>query len=380
MESHAIMPPVSEMMMFKLAEVFSESIPMSIVQINTIFESEDWDVPIAGALFMSVLFVAEAVSYMTYMKDISEESRRSGTIFYGFVPLAGVRLLVVKWSMILLSFCQLLGKSSEMAILWVLGGKKLVFSVLGGEMVVYLIFKVVRGDFRYWMPLPQGFSLVFSLIMRVTVKTVADFTGFVHARHPYEMGGFYWMFNMVLTQAGVFTSIYLLESEDQLGEDDRAERYRTTASGGLFVWCIAIVMLYFGSEKDFRHTFFSLRTSKGYSKALFDSVEDEIKFQIFEDHPNYYAHYEDKIKDWMAENWLRLHEKMPDWLTEELIDLIPVRLLPGGTDPGVLDEVLIKVEKDKKKGGEKKGEKRRKGKFQTFGRHVLAIGNDNGNF
>lgn len=43
------------------------------------------------------MFVAEAVTYMTYVKDISDESRRTGKIFYGFMPLAGVRLVVVKW-------------------------------------------------------------------------------------------------------------------------------------------------------------------------------------------------------------------------------------------------------------------------------------------
>jgi len=36
MESHAIMSPVSEMMMFQVAEVFSESIPMTVIQLDSI--------------------------------------------------------------------------------------------------------------------------------------------------------------------------------------------------------------------------------------------------------------------------------------------------------------------------------------------------------
>ena len=86
-------------------------------------------------------------------------------------------MVVVKWSMYLLSFCQLLGKSLEMAILVQVGGKILALSVLGGEMVAYLMFKVVRGDFRYWLPLPRGTSLVSSLFERVMVKMISDFTG-----------------------------------------------------------------------------------------------------------------------------------------------------------------------------------------------------------
>jgi len=75
MESHAIMPHVSEMMMFKMCEVFSESIPMSVIQVSNVLESEELDLIVLGALFTSVVFVAESVSYMTYMKDISEDSR-----------------------------------------------------------------------------------------------------------------------------------------------------------------------------------------------------------------------------------------------------------------------------------------------------------------
>jgi len=75
MEHHAIMPPVSEMVFFKMCEVFSESIPMSVIQVQNVLESEEIDLPVVGALLTSVVFVAEAVSYMTYALDISEDSR-----------------------------------------------------------------------------------------------------------------------------------------------------------------------------------------------------------------------------------------------------------------------------------------------------------------
>jgi len=56
MESHAIMPPVSEMMAFKMCEVFSESIPMSVIQVVNVLESEvlDWIVVGAGQDFLRV--------------------------------------------------------------------------------------------------------------------------------------------------------------------------------------------------------------------------------------------------------------------------------------------------------------------------------------
>jgi len=257
------------------------------------------------------------------------------------VPLHGLRLVVVKWSMYLLSFCQLLGKSLEMAILFQVGGKILAISVLGGEMVMYLIFKVVRGDFRYWVPLPRGTSLALSLITRVVVKVTCDFTGFLHARHPYEMGGFYWLMNMVWTQASVFGAIKLKEEfgrgveEEEAGERVvKEEDYMTLAAVLLLLWFVALLGLMFCSEKEFRKTFYRTRTAKQYNKALFDSGEDEIMAQIFTDHPSYYAHYEDEIKEWLGEKWNNWHASRPGWLTEELMGQIPGRLLPGGGDAG----------------------------------------------
>ncbi len=70
-----------------------------------------------------------------------------------------------------------MGRSITIALLVQIGGKGLAIMMLSCEMGVYLLFKVVRRDFRYWMPLPRGTSLLVSLLMRVTVKVLADFTG-----------------------------------------------------------------------------------------------------------------------------------------------------------------------------------------------------------
>ena len=321
---------------------------MTVIQVNNILNSKEVNILLVGALSTSAMFVAEAVSYMTYMMDISEDNRQKGNLFYGFVSLHGLRLVVVKWSMYLLSFCQLLGKSLMVNIIYQIGGKTLVVAVMGGEMVAYLIFKVVRGDFRYWVPVPQGTSLAGSLITRVVVKVTCDFTGFLHARHPYEMGGFYWLMNMVWTQASVFGAIKLKEEfgrgmEEDVGEIERVvkdEDYLMIATVLLLLWFVALLGLMFGSEKELRRTFYSFMTGKQYNEALFHSGEDEIMILVFADHPSYYAHFEDEIKEWLGKKWNDWHNTgRPRWLTEELIKKIPGRLLPGGEDKGVLEEI-----------------------------------------
>jgi hypothetical protein len=132
-EAHAVVPPVTEMVMFKMCEVFSESIPMSVIQVVNVLESKEIDWIVLGALFCSAVFVAETMGYMTFMADINDAHRKTEKTFYGFVPLHGVRLMVVKWSMYLLSFCQLLGKSLEVAVLYIVGGGWLVGLTCGLE-------------------------------------------------------------------------------------------------------------------------------------------------------------------------------------------------------------------------------------------------------
>jgi len=242
--------------------------------------------------------------------------------------------------MYVVSFCQLLGKSLEMAILFQIGGKTLAVSVLGGEMVIFLIYKVVRRDFRYWLPLPQGTSLATSLIERVVIKVVHDFTGFPHARHPYEMGGFYWLLNMVLTQTGLFVAIALKEKGDSTSSDTliAARDYTKIAIALLSLWVVGMLGLLTASEKKFRFTFYSLRTSKQYSRELFDSADDRIRIQIFTDHRSYYSDFEDEIKAWLRENWNRWHHHRPLWFSENIVEQIPLELIPGGDVGGEIDE------------------------------------------
>ena len=102
------------------------------------------------SLLSSAAFVAEGVTYLSFTADISEENRRSEKLFYGFIPLSGKKLYAVKASMYLLSFCQLLGKAIQVAVLMQIGNEVLVIAVLGCELGVYLLYKVVRSDFRYW--------------------------------------------------------------------------------------------------------------------------------------------------------------------------------------------------------------------------------------
>ena len=51
--------------------------------------------------------------------------------------------------------------------------------------------------------------------------------------------------------------------------------------------------------------------------------------QVFTDHPSYYSSYEDEITKWLGENWNAWNEARPGWLSDAVIDTVPLRLLPG---------------------------------------------------
>ena len=59
----------------------------------------------------------------------------------------------------------------------------------GGEVLLFLLWKLLRGDFLYWIRVEGVLDVIISALERVFVKVVVDFTGCVHFRHPYELGG-----------------------------------------------------------------------------------------------------------------------------------------------------------------------------------------------
>ena len=353
-EDHVIVPPVTEMMMFKMGEVFAESIPVTVLQVNTLLTMEELDPIVVVSLLVSVIFVSEAVTYMTYVKDISEESRKTGRLFYGFMPLGGMRMVLVKGSMYVLSFCQLMGKSITIGILVQIGGKRTALAVLGCEVGIYLLYKVLRKDFRYFLPLPNGTSLAVSLLFRVALKVITDFTGMLHARHPYEMGGAYWMFNMFYTQVMLFivvnvrSSTYSEEGQNPVFSEEKLWILACSLSA---LWLVAVVVLLLSCEKGFMHTFFQLTRAWEYNKAMFDTGDDGYRMYIFTDHEAYYMWYKEEIKEWLDEAWDRLHREKPVWFTQNVVKSVPIDILPNMEHESVVKEMAqeTKIEREKRR-------------------------------
>jgi len=128
--------------------------------------------------------------------------------FYGYIPDEGIARHLLLVCMTLNSTLLLLVRSFSAAML-MLVNKRYLVTYLAGDMALYLLQKVARGDFHYWLPIDGAGGLLVSLLMRVIIKIIADFTGVIQFRGDAELGGLFWTVNMFLAVLASFASVFV---------------------------------------------------------------------------------------------------------------------------------------------------------------------------
>ena len=161
--------------------------------------------------------------------------------------------------------------------------------------------------------------------------------GMLHLRHPYELGGAYWLLNMAYTQLGLFVALSIgsTTKATTISESD-LRMIAMILSGG---WLTAMITLLVSREKGSRNTFYQPMRAWEYNKALFDTGIDEYRMIIFDDHRKYYRWYEGEVKEWLAEVWDELHHTKPVWFTEEAVESVPLDLIPHSNHDSVREEM-----------------------------------------
>jgi hypothetical protein len=90
----------------------------------------------------------------------------------------------------------LLVRSLSVALLAMVGGRWVLVYLLS-DMGLYFTYKILRRDFWHWVPLQGAASVVESVLERLVVKVLVDFTGVIQFRGAAEMGGLWFTLNMV---------------------------------------------------------------------------------------------------------------------------------------------------------------------------------------
>ena len=110
---------------------------------------------------------------IAYDMDTDEPHRATQPLFYGYIKdgRRGRTFLL----MTMISTLHNLSRSLGYAILAVVD-VNLALRFFIGEVGAYLLYKLVRRDFYWWMRLEGILSVVMAFVVRTLVKVIMDFT------------------------------------------------------------------------------------------------------------------------------------------------------------------------------------------------------------
>ena len=131
---------------------------------------------------ISALTTGFASAIISFDKDIDPKGRKNQPNFYGFIPDDHGSRRRCFMLMTMMSTLHNLSRSVGYALLIVSGGQTMLAAFVGCEMIIYLVWKIMRSDFMYWVKYKGVFGVIGSLIIRVLSKVVVDFSGCLHFR------------------------------------------------------------------------------------------------------------------------------------------------------------------------------------------------------
>eukprot|EP00520_Triparma_pacifica_P010762 CAMPEP_0118634898 /NCGR_PEP_ID=MMETSP0785-20121206/1791_1 /TAXON_ID=91992 /ORGANISM="Bolidomonas pacifica, Strain CCMP 1866" /LENGTH=210 /DNA_ID=CAMNT_0006525901 /DNA_START=645 /DNA_END=1274 /DNA_ORIENTATION=+ len=194
-------------------------------------------------------------------------------------------------------------------------------------MGIFLGLKVFRHDFWYWIPIGGALEVVVCILQRVVVKTISDFTSIVQFRHPYELGGLYWTFELVLTMCSLPVVIRIYEGQEgNKRVIDLAWRLFYILTPSVFV----MIGVFFMYVEKYLNTFYSVERGKDLTLRGFkESEKDEVKALFtFQTSRHHWKSIEEEVRAWMELNWSSWMEEKPKWLTENTRNKIPKEWIP----------------------------------------------------
>ncbi|GMH51051.1 hypothetical protein TrST_g8578 [Triparma strigata] len=334
-EDHHLISPLQEMIWDKCIEMFLEAIPASIVQVYALLLAKEKRVDALVSIIISAATIAFSSSMISYDWDTSPANRNAIPFFYGYVPDKALGRAVCFLSMMSLTFAHVLLQTLACALLAATNPKWLVVN-LSADMALFIIYKIVRKDFFYYVNLRGFVRLVTANLDRVGSKVLVNFTLLMHMRNPCEVGGLPFVSSLIISFAASFVSASLYSSHYNEGEEDTTKVSDNTLKAILAslysIWFISGVVFIAVIKREYWHTFFSLDTASDYNKRFFVNLrddQDEAKSSMFSCHPDVYKSWGDELmKPWTLENWSRWEEEKPAWFTDAWVESVPNNYIP----------------------------------------------------
>ena len=262
------------------------------------------------SLVMSVFTAAFTSTGISFDMDLDKVLRVSEPWSYGYVPDGIKKKVQVFFAMFLISACHLTVKALA-CVLCTIESPATFVIYFGIDMAVYLAYKLFRQDFYYFLPIYGIVGVIVSFLLRLGIKTMVDFIGSLHYRHPIELGGAYWAFTVLSTPIACFYfgSRYLAFMDNEAGTVELSMVLNSTQVygmiGGLLVLQVTTFAVFLRTiNLEYIHTFYLTRTGNDDIMGHFlNNEDDEHKFIVF-------GHNKHK--------WIRIREDVVKWAKEKI--------------------------------------------------------------
>ena len=320
--------PLSEMVINKCSELACESIPGCVLQLYVwLLAPEKAGSYALVSIGISCLTTGFASAMIAFDMDVDVHHRKNQPNFYGYIPndhgLRG-RCFIM---MTLMSALHNMSRSLGCALLLASDAGTYLFSLfVGGEIGLYLVFKILGRDFYYWPQMSASIAVFGSLFSRIITKVVVDFSGCIHLRHPYELGG--WGFTLSIAWAQTFPFVVLAFFYSDEGDNSIIrDSLKVFLAFAFFLWLLLNIIFFCTIDLKYLNTFFGTMTGSKYTCNLFLMAQDDHKKfdAVFTNRIEYTKKIHCEVKEWVAENIDQWRRDQPDWFK---IEMIPDFLLP----------------------------------------------------
>lgn len=231
--------------------------------------------------------------------------------------------------MVMLSTFQVGAKVFSVALLATTSLVVLVAWLLA-DVFLYFVYKLARRDLVYYAPGISGIlKMIATLMFRLAQKVMTDFTGYLLMRGPYEMGGSYFAFNMVASQAScwiaarIYVSYY---SGEYIVKDVTIYAFIGTLQAA---WALTLVQFVYKIKRAYWKTFISTQSGRQCTMACFlDNDNEATKMVVFRSHEDLWSDIKDEVKEYTLKNWERWEMEKPAWFDDNLKALVPDECIP----------------------------------------------------
>lgn len=163
----------------------------SIIQIFALLLAKDKNLDALFSILVSAATLGFTSAMTNYDWDTSPTNRLSCPMFYGYVPDKSLPRVMCFLSMMSLSFAHVLLLTFSCALLAAMNVNWL-FYYLAADMAFFFLYKMMRGDFYYFLNLNGGVRLFGAFLERFAIKVIVSFTLMIQLRHPNEGEKWVW--------------------------------------------------------------------------------------------------------------------------------------------------------------------------------------------